>query len=132
MSAAATHLPEGQMKLGPTVVMTSDVEAAFEFYAGVLRLSLIRRSADQLVFEAGGGSLHVFRCDHPADASRHGSCASSVITFEVESLDAEVQRMRGLGVTFIHDVPGRNELARLKYVAFIAPGGNVHELVERS
>jgi catechol 2,3-dioxygenase-like lactoylglutathione lyase family enzyme len=111
--------------------MTPDVEAALEFYGDILGLPLARRSADQLVFEVGGASLHVFRCERPAGDGRHGRDASSVITFEVESLDAEVRRLRARGVAFIHERPVRNELAGLRYVAFVAPGGNVHELVER-
>ena len=119
------------MKLGPALVMTPDMDAALEFYGDILALPLSRRSADQLVFDAGPVPLHVFRCESAAAEMRHGRNAASVITFEVASLESEVERLRGRGVTFLHEKPNRNEFAGLAYAAFIAPGGNVHELVER-
>lgn len=120
------------MKLGPLLVMTPDLGAAAAFYGDVLKLPLIEHSNDQLIFEIGALTLHVFRCDSPAAAEdRHGHSASSSITFEVASLEAEMQRLRSCGVQFIHERPGENALGGFLYAAFLAPGGNVHELVER-
>ncbi|WP_333586843.1 VOC family protein [Phenylobacterium sp.] len=120
------------MKLGPVIVMTPDLEAAAEFYRDALGLRLAHRTPDQLIFELGGAALHIFRCEHAAGAEGHGRDAASVITFEVQSLSIEMERLRTHGVTFIHEKPARNEAARLNYMAFVAPGGNVHELVERT
>lgn len=113
--------------------MTPDLGAAAAFYGDVLKLPLIQRSNDQLIFQVGALALHVFKCEGPAAAATdsHGRNASSTITFEVFSLEAEMQRLRACGVQFLHERPGENALAGLLYAAFLAPGGNVHELVER-
>lgn len=120
------------MKLGPLLVMTPDLEAALDFYGAVLELPLRSRAGNQLIFEIGAGSLHVFQCDHVAPPQRHGADAASVISFEVQDLDETMSRLRARGVAFLHDQPARNELAGMIYAAFHAPGGNVHELVQRS
>ncbi|MDP1874887.1 VOC family protein [Phenylobacterium sp.] len=119
------------MKLGPALVMTPDLDAALAFYGEVLGLPLRERAEDQLVFDVGASSLHVFRCQKQRTEIQHGEDAASVVTFEVQCLDAEMARLRARGVTFLHESPGRNALAGLSYAAFLAPGGNVHELVER-
>jgi hypothetical protein len=98
----------------------------------MLGLPLRRRSPDQLVFDAGSIPLHVFRCRDAALGRAHGDEAASVLTFEVESLEAEVARLRALGVRFLHESSSHNAFAGLRYAAFVAPGGNVHELVERA
>lgn len=119
------------MRPGPLLVMTPDLGEAEAFYGAVMKLPLIQRSNDQLIFRFGALALHVFRCESPAAADRHGRSASSTITFDVVSLEAEMQRLRGCGVQFLHERPSENALAGLLYAAFLAPGGNVHELVER-
>lgn len=120
------------MKIGPALVMTPDLDAALDFYGDILGLTLSRRSPDQLVFEDDGKTLHIFRSGRSASESRHGDDAASVITFEVESLEDEIARLRARGVTFLHEKPASNEFAGLTYAAFVAPGGNIHELVERT
>ena len=131
-SGAGSHWRGTQMKLGPAVVFAPDLDAALDFYGAKLGLTLLQRSANQLIFDAGGAGLHVFPCQDPAPDLRHGAQAASVLTFEVERLEDEMARLSGLGVAFLHETPGRNELAGVIYAAFIAPGGNVHELVERT
>jgi catechol 2,3-dioxygenase-like lactoylglutathione lyase family enzyme len=111
--------------------MTPDLDAAFEFYGSVLNFSLRTRTADQLIFDLGSEALHVFRCDRQAPMLRHGSDGASVISFEVIDLSEAIRELKGRGVIFLHDKPVRNEDARLSYAAFQAPGGIVHELVER-
>lgn len=120
------------MTLGPVLIMTPDLDAAQEFYGDTLGLHLSGRSPDQLVFDTGAVALHIFRCESSGPGLRHGHDAASVITFEVKSLEHEVARLRARGVTFLHEEPRHNALAGLNYAAFIAPGGNVHELVERT
>jgi len=119
------------MKLGPSLVMTPDLGEALTFYREVLGLSLLAQSASQLVFGSGTWALHVFRCEGPAAAQQHGRDASSVISFETESLAETMVALQARGIEFLHASPARNELASLSYAAFRAPGGNVHELVQR-
>lgn len=120
------------MKLGMIVVLTPDLDEARRFYADLLGLGLTRESANQLIFDVGGTEFHVFSCSDPAPAgSRHGATAATACAFEVASIEAEMARLQGLGVVFLHASPAENALSGVRYAAFEAPGGNVHELVER-
>lgn len=118
------------MKLGPALVMTPDLDAALGFYRDVLGLSLRERFETQLAFDLGGGSLHVFACARAAPAAEHGADGASVISFEVEDIDAAMASLAARGVEFLHARPAWNADAGLAYAAFRAPGGIVHELVE--
>lgn len=119
------------LRLGPALVMTPDLDDALAFYRDALGLRLIWRVEDQLAFELGDRALHVFRCEAPAGPGRHGETASSVISFEVDDLAGAMAQLTTKGVRFLHAAPSRNEAAGLAYAAFEAPGGNVHELVQR-
>jgi catechol 2,3-dioxygenase-like lactoylglutathione lyase family enzyme len=120
------------MKLGMIVVMTPDLDEARAFYRDVLALSLTAETANQLVFDLGGSEFHVFSCTDAAPAGyRHGATAATVCAFEVASIEAEMRRMTAAGVVFLHARPGENAFSGIRYAAFQAPGGNVHELVER-
>ena len=119
------------MKLGPALVMTPDLEAALVFYRDGLGLSLSARFENQLVFDLGGRALHVFACARPAPEAEHGADAASVISFEVEAIEPVLAALAARGVTFLHARPAWNADAGLAYAAFRAPGGVVHELVER-
>jgi catechol 2,3-dioxygenase-like lactoylglutathione lyase family enzyme len=114
------------------VVLTPDLDEARRFYRDILGLGLTGERPDQLVFGLDGGELHVFGCDQAAPADhRHGATAATVCAFEVASIEAEMARLRAAGVVFLHETPAQNPLGGLRYAAFKAPGGNVHELIER-
>ncbi len=119
------------MKLGPALVMTPDLEAALNFYRDALGLSLSEQFESQLVFDLGGRALHVFACARPAPEAEHGADAGSVISFEVEAIEPAMAALAARGVAFLHARPAWNADAGLAYAAFRAPGGVVHELVER-
>lgn len=51
--------------------------------------------------------------------------------FTPDLVEAAMRELTGRGVVFLHDAPAENALAGLRYAAFQAPGGNVHELIER-
>ena len=119
------------MKVGLIMVLTPDLAVAERFYGEALGLDLKRKGEGQLVFDAGGTELHVFACAEAAPEHRHAASAATVCVFEVASIDAEMRRMQALGVIFLHETPAHNPLANLRYAAFQAPGGNVHEIMER-
>jgi len=120
------------MQLGVIVILTPDLDEARRFYRDVLGLKLRREAANQLIFDLGGAELHVFSCADPAPAAyRHGATAATVCAFEVASIEAEMERMQARGVVFLHAKPAENALSGVRYAAFRAPGGNVHELIER-
>ena len=119
------------LKSGPLLVMTPDLDAAREFYGEVLNLPLQAEFDNQLVFGMGQAALHIFRCEADAPLSRHGQDAASVITFEVASLAEAMAALAAKGVRFLHRTPATNADCGWRYAAFEAPGGLVHELVER-
>jgi catechol 2,3-dioxygenase-like lactoylglutathione lyase family enzyme len=120
------------VKLGMIVVLTPDLIEARRFYGHLLGLTLVRDSTSQLIFDLAGTEFHVFGCTGAAPAgSRHGATAATVCAFEVASVEAEMSRLGALGVVFLHGRPAENALSGIRYAAFEAPGGNVHELVER-
>jgi catechol 2,3-dioxygenase-like lactoylglutathione lyase family enzyme len=120
------------VKLGMIVVLTPDLDEARRFYGDWLGLKLDRETGNQLIFDLGGTELHVFSCTDVAPSGyRHGVTAATACAFEVASIEAEMSRLKALGVVFLHARPAENALSGIRYAAFEAPGGNVHELVER-
>ena len=120
------------MKLGVIMILTPELDEARRFYRDVIGMSLKTESSNQLIFDLAGTEFHVFSCTDPAPASyRHGATAATVCAFEVASIEAEMQRMKTAGVVFLHTKPAENAFSGIRYAAFQAPGGNVHEIVER-
>lgn len=118
------------MKLGLMMVLTPDLTEAERFYGEILGLRLADRAPNQLVFDLEGTELHVFH-DEPAPAHTHGASAASVCVFEVTSIEQAMRQMTERGVVFLHKTPAKNALGGFRYAAFQAPGGNVHEIMER-
>ena len=119
------------MKLGPALVLTPDLIESLGFYRDILGLTLTGQFEGHLVFDSGTWSLHVFRCEGKTPPHRHGRDGGSVITFEVASIDQTMEALKAKGVKFLHEAPTVNRDIGLRYAAFMAPGGNTHELVER-
>ena len=119
------------LKAGPLLVMTPDLKVARGFYGETLGLPVRAEYGDQLVFGLGQADLHVFRCEDAAPASHHGRNAASVIAFEVASMAEAMAVLKARGVRFLHQAPATNADCGWRYAAFEAPGGLVHELVER-
>ena len=113
------------------MVLTPDLAEAERFYAEALALTLTAKAANQLVFDLAGTEFHVFQCAEPAPEHRHAAVAATVCVFEVPSIDAAMAELRAKGVVFIHQRPAENALTGARYAAFRAPGGNVHEIMER-
>jgi catechol 2,3-dioxygenase-like lactoylglutathione lyase family enzyme len=119
------------VKLGLMMVLTPDLTEAERFYGEILGLRLADRAPNQLIFDLEGTEFHVFQCDEPAPVHAHGDRAASVCVFEVPSIDLAMRQMTQQGVVFLHKAPAQNALGGFRYAAFQAPGGNVHEIMER-
>ena len=113
------------------MVLTPDLAEAERFYNDVLGFVLIDKVPNQLIFDVEGTEFHVFRCEHAAPAHTHGSSAATICVFEVPSIDLAMRRMTESGVVFLHQTPAVNPHSGFRYAAFQAPGGNVHEIMER-
>ena len=118
------------MRLGPAVVVTPDIDEAMIFYRDKLGLTLGAAHPDHLIFEASPTRLHVFAGAGAEATYRHGEDAATVLTFEVGDIAREMHELSARGVAFLHAAPVINAKAGLRYAAFKAPGGLVHELVE--
>ena len=122
---------EAVLKFGFTMVLTPDLEEAQRFYSDVLGLELKDQTKRQLVYDLGGAEFHVFQCAHSAPAQEHGDSAATVCVFEVPSIDVAMRELKARGVIFLHEKPAENAHCGFRYAAFQAPGGNVHEIMER-
>jgi catechol 2,3-dioxygenase-like lactoylglutathione lyase family enzyme len=120
------------MRLGPAILIVPDIGEALGFYRDRLGLRLRAENPGHLVFELPPGELHVFAGSAPAAPHWHGQDAATVLTFEVADIEQEMRRLMARGVVFLHDIPASNPAAGLRYAAFEAPGGLVHELVQRA
>ncbi len=118
----------GRPRLSGVLVFVPDLEVALGFYRGVLGLEVRRESNDHVEMRGDGFDLTLFRCEEGGAADGYSSRAGSSIAFAVDDVDAEARRLRGLGVSVLHDPPARGPIGR--YVAFVDPFGTVHELVE--
>jgi len=113
------------------MVLTPDIEEAQRFYGDVLGLELKDQTQSQLIFDLGGSEFQVFRCSDAAAAHKHADSAATVCVFEAPSIDIAMRDLRAKGVVFLHETPAENTHCGLRYAAFLAPGGNVHEIMER-
>ena len=113
------------------MVLTPDLAEADRFYRDVLGLILIDRTSTQLVFDLDGTEFRIFQCAEATAEQRHAASAATVCIFEVPPIDAAMSRMRDKGVMFIHEMPAQDAHGGFRYAAFYAPGGNVHEIMER-
>lgn len=118
------------MDLAILVVMTPDIAEARRFYSDVLGFRVLSETPDFLELGGGGVAFHVFRCEAAAPGTRHGAEAASVFAFHVPSIDLAMADLKAKGVEFLHGAPASNAYGR--YAAFKAPGGLVHEIVERA
>jgi catechol 2,3-dioxygenase-like lactoylglutathione lyase family enzyme len=119
------------MRLGPVIVIAPDLGQALGFYRDRLALGLRAEHPGHLIFDLPPGELHVFAGSAAAAPHRHGRDAATVLTFEVADIEQAMGRLAGRGVVFLHETPAWNAAASLRYAAFEAPGGLVHELVQR-
>ena len=116
------------MKLATLMVLTPDLAEARRFYETILGFGVVSQNADLLVLDHEGAAFHVFRCEAPAPASRHGQDAASVLVFAVASIEEAMADLQAKGVEFLHRTPAASRFGR--YAAFKAPGGNIHEIFE--
>ena len=110
------------------LVFAPDLPSAKRFYEQVLGLTARAETPEHLELQGAGFRMTVFRCDAPGSTDGYSTRAGSSIAFGVADLDAEVRRLRDLGVTVLHDEPATGPAGR--FVAFTDPFGTVHELVE--
>lgn len=70
----------------------------------------------------------MFEGEHHTVDYDHGINANSTLIFNVQNLDAEIEKLKLQGVEFVHTSLNENKWGR--YSAFKVPSGIVHELME--
>lgn len=117
------------MKLGMILIFVSDLEEAKRFYRDLLGFPIKSERTDRVEFVHDGCNFMAFKCEKDATVEDYSNSARSVLVFEVASIENSLRELRAKGVRFLHEEPTENDFCR--YVAFVDPFGNVHELYER-
>ena len=80
----------------------SDLDRARRFYEDTLGLKQIdSEGEDFAVFQSGDSNINIYRSEFA------GTNEATAVSWEVEDIDAEVEALKGKGVTFEHyDMPG--------------------------
>lgn len=104
---------------------TRNMDAAANFYTGVLGLPLMRRHGDGFAqFDAGGVPLGLHG---PVDGVVPDGAGATVV-LECDNLDETMKQLSGAGVTFEGDVTQTPAGAR--FVGFRDPDGNLLQLIQ--
>lgn len=115
-------------------VAVKDLEKAKDFYVNTLGLKITLDEPEGIELECGGGTyLGVY------PSSFAGTAQNTVAEWRVDNLEAEMEDLRGRGVTFEeYDMPGlktENGIAQLgsfRGAWFKDPDGNIFALTEHS
>jgi catechol 2,3-dioxygenase-like lactoylglutathione lyase family enzyme len=114
-------------------VGSSDLDSARDFYGGVLDLELREELPHALVASVSGTELWITRVDAVVPA------AYTVLGWAVDDIDATVDRVAALGVTFLrYDGMDQDDRAIWtepdgdRWVWFVDPDGNNLAFVQRA
>jgi catechol 2,3-dioxygenase-like lactoylglutathione lyase family enzyme len=110
----------------------SDLDRARDFYTGTLGLIEVDNEGEELVvLKSGDSVVNVYRSEYA------GTNEATAVTWAVDDIDAEVETLRGKGVTFEHyDMPGlalEGDVhigGDMKIAWFKDPDGNILNIVE--
>ena len=105
-------------------VYVRDIDAAREFYCDKLGFEVVAEYGDCILQMKHEGIVFVveeIQGDFPEEPC-------TVIATPTDNLEAEMDRLRGLGVTFIHDTP--QPFPAGMFAAYRDPSGNLLELIE--
>ncbi len=115
-------------------VVTTDVEEAAKFYTETLGFRELRRletdHSGTIVFVGMGGTeVELFEGGTPRPPSGQNDVGYSHICLTVDDVDAECDRLKGIGVTL--DMEPTTVEAGLRIAFFQDPFGNRIELMQR-
>jgi methylmalonyl-CoA/ethylmalonyl-CoA epimerase len=119
-------------------IAVRDIEAAERIFTDILGAESYKREVVESehvltsFFQMGESKIELLQATHPDSAiARYlekGKEGIHHIAFDVQDIHAEIERLKGLGYTMIHDVP--KEGADNKLIAFMHPKGSNGVLVE--
>lgn len=111
-----------------TLLVVNDLKISKNFYENRLGLEIYEELETAIKFKLGDHIILMFEGGHHAIEYAHGVNANSTLIFNVQNLDAEIEKLKLQGVEFVHTTPNENKWGR--YSAFKDPSGIVHELME--
>jgi catechol 2,3-dioxygenase-like lactoylglutathione lyase family enzyme len=113
-------------------IAVSDLDRAKKFYGETLGMRVQQERPDGVVYDAKDSEFLVY----PSQFA--GSAKSTLMSFEVDDLEAAVKQLRDRGVTFEeYDMPGLKtvdgiaQLGDVKGAWFKDPDGNILAVGER-
>jgi catechol 2,3-dioxygenase-like lactoylglutathione lyase family enzyme len=109
-----------------------DLGRAEAFYGTTLGLDAVRTEMGLEIRLAGGGAVFVY------EKANHEPASFTVLNFDVDDLDAAIDKLRGAGIELEHNDFGdwstdeRGVLAdeKMKIAWFKDPAGNVLSIIE--
>ncbi len=116
------------------IIPVSDRRRAIEFYTDKLGLRLLEETSQDVLLEAGGGTVVTMYESVGAGQSRH-----TLAGFMVDDIDAVATALRGKGVEFeeydlpeIKTVDGIAEMEGERAAWFRDPDGNIIAVAQRT
>ena len=116
------------------IVPVSDRRRAIDFYTDTLGLRLLQETSQDILLEAGGGTIVNLYESVGAGQSRH-----TLAAFMVDDIEATVRTLRGKGVDFeeydlpeIKTVNGIAEMEGERAAWFRDPDGNIVAVAQRT
>ncbi|HKS99913.1 MAG TPA: VOC family protein [Rugosimonospora sp.] len=118
-------------KLCVITVNVHDMDQAVAFYTEQLGFAVRNKAAAPyyVELESDGPRLVLQLCERPSKADYpDGACV--MLNLAVDDVDAELDRLRGIGADIQHDTPQKCPVGR--YIGVADPSGNVVELIQFS
>jgi catechol 2,3-dioxygenase-like lactoylglutathione lyase family enzyme len=116
------------------MIAVKDIDRAKQFYSGKLGLKPVDEMGDEFfMLKSGDTTLNVYKSEFA------GTNKATLLTFDVDDIDAEVRDLKGKGISFEHyDVQGLKAEGDIysgegmKTAWFKDPDGNILSLVEEA
>jgi catechol 2,3-dioxygenase-like lactoylglutathione lyase family enzyme len=116
------------------MIAVKDIDRAKQFYSDKLGLKPVDEMGDEFfMLKSGDTTLNVYKSEFA------GTNKATLLTFDVDDIDAEVRDLKGKGISFEHyDVQGLKAEGDIysgegmKTAWFKDPDGNILSLVEEA
>jgi catechol 2,3-dioxygenase-like lactoylglutathione lyase family enzyme len=98
---SGTNHEEKKMKIWKIGVLVEDLQAAEDFYVGVLGMGVVSRGPRSVFLDAGDVRLELIRKEAFEGDPRLGVPGVHHLSFKVEDIDRETEKLKAKGVKFI-------------------------------
>ena len=91
------------MKIWKIALLVEDLQAAEDFYVGVLGMGVVSRGPRSVFLDAGEVRLELIRKEAFEGDPRLGVPGVHHLSFKVEDIDRETEKLKAKGVEFIRE-----------------------------